>query len=538
MATATEPGLDSSHANDPGMPSIQQNRGLRFWGTFVCLCILAFISALDVAVITIALPTITNEIGGAHQYIWIANSFVVASSVLQPLIGQLADAFGRRTPLISSVVAFALGSGLAGSAYNAAMLIAGRTIQGVGAGGIYILLDIVCCDLVPLRERGKYLGLMFSWSGVAAALGPPVGGALAEANWRWIFYMNLPICGVALGGLLLFMQVRSGATNANELGIMAKLGRLDIIGNVIFTPSMISLLIGLIGGGTQHPWSSWRIILPLLLGIIGWISFHILQFFVEYPSVPPCLFSNRTSATAFLLTFTSSVLLQVLSYFLPIYFQAVKHTTVLRSGILFLPFALGALVFAVVAGTLLSKFGKYRPLHALAFALASVAFGLFTLLGPNTPEFAYVLFELIASAGMGMIMSVLLPAIMAPLPEKYVASSSATYSFVRTFGYIWGITIPGLIFNAVFNHHLPTISDPTVQSQLRGGAAYAFASQMHALQNTLSPAVWGEVIAIYVKSLKAIWWVCLGISLLSFFTVALEREVKLREELDTEYGLD
>lgn len=155
---------------------------LRFWGIFVALCILSFICALDVIIITTALPTITASIGGAKQYVWIANSFVIASSVLQLLFGQLADILGRKTPLIASAVLFVLGSGLAGGANSAAGLISGRTVQGVGAGGLYVLLDIVCCDLVPLRERGKYVGLMNSFAGVAAAIGPAIGGAIAQAK--------------------------------------------------------------------------------------------------------------------------------------------------------------------------------------------------------------------------------------------------------------------------------------------------------------------------------------------------------------------
>lgn len=163
------------------------SQGLRFWGIFVSLCLLAFISALDVAIITTALPKITSDIAAMEQdYVWIANSFVVASSVIQPLTGQLADLFGRRGPLIASTMLFAIGSGVAGGAHNVAMMIGGRTVQGLGAGGVYVLLDIVCCDLVPLRERGKFLGLMNSWAGVAAGIGPVVGGALAQANWRWM----------------------------------------------------------------------------------------------------------------------------------------------------------------------------------------------------------------------------------------------------------------------------------------------------------------------------------------------------------------
>lgn len=187
-ASSTEEQLVSprtSAQQDEKLPPQQQpsaSHSLRFWGIFVALCILSFICALDVIIITTALPTITASIGGAKQYVWIANSFVIASSVLQLLFGQLADIFGRKTPLIASSALFILGSGLAGGASNAAGLIAGRTVQGVGAGGLYVLLDIVCCDLVPLRERGKYVGLMNSFAGVAAAIGPAIGGAIAQAK--------------------------------------------------------------------------------------------------------------------------------------------------------------------------------------------------------------------------------------------------------------------------------------------------------------------------------------------------------------------
>jgi MFS family permease len=165
----------------------QQSHGARFWGIFVALCLLSFISALDVAVITVALPRITADIGSTQQdYVWIANSFVVASCVVQPLVGQLADIFGRRIPLTVATALFALGSGIAGGSNSVGMMIAGRTVQGVGAGAIYVLLDIVCCDLVSLRERGKYLGLMNAWAGVAAGIGPVIGGALADADWHWM----------------------------------------------------------------------------------------------------------------------------------------------------------------------------------------------------------------------------------------------------------------------------------------------------------------------------------------------------------------
>ncbi|KAH8432048.1 uncharacterized protein LDX57_009696 [Aspergillus melleus] len=426
---------------------------MKFWGTFAALCLLAFVSALDVAIITTALPTITDDIGGATQFIWIANSFVLASSVLQPLMGQLANALGRRIPLVWSTALFILGSGIAGGARNPPMLISGRTVQGIGAGGIYVLLDIVCCDLVPLRER-------------------------------------------------------------------------------------VSLLLGLVTGGVQHPWSSWRVIVPLVLGTLGWMGFHVQQAFTKHPGVPNRLFSNRTSAIGFALTFLSSILVQATSYFLPIYFQAVRSTTVLRSGINFLPFAIGTLFFAAAAGALLSKLGVYRPIHATAFGFSSISFGLFTLLNESTSKVAWVFYQLIGSAGAGMVLSTLLPAIMAALSEADVASASATYSFIRTFGYIWGVTIPSIVFNGVWKGELARGRVPAkwLREELREGGAYAFASQAHSLKCDVEGNIWSEIVTVYIRSLKAIWWIGLGISLFGFCLVWVAKELELRTELDTEYG--
>ncbi|KAI0388905.1 MFS general substrate transporter [Xylariaceae sp. FL0594] len=502
MDTDAHPPITTDKKSAPAIiaqPATKKD--IRFWGIFASLCLLSFISALDVSIITTALPKVTAEIGGGNggDFVWIADCFIVTSAVLQPLWGQVADAFGRPVPIIVATALFLIGSGLAGGAHNVGLLIAGRSIQGVGGGGVYVLIDIVCCDLVPLRERGKYLGLMFSWSGVAAALGPPVGGALAQKNWRW-----------------------KGAHSQTDDSVIARARRLDYIGSLIFIPSLIALLLGLIMGGQQFPWSSFRVILPLVLGVVGWGVFHVHQhFFAKHPSVPSRLFGNRTSVTAFVLTFTSSVIVQMVSYFLPLYFQAVLGTTTLESGTFFLPFALGTLVFVVVAGSLLSKFGAYRPLHGIAFALSAISFGLFTLLDSATTKVAWVFFQLIASAGCGMVLSVLLPAIMAGLPESDVAAASATFSFIRNFGYVWGVTIPGIIFNAAFDRNL-------------GGKAYAFASEIRGMKGTLDP----HVGVVYERSLRVIWWVGLGISLASLLAVPLQKGLELRTELKTEYGIE
>lgn len=338
--------------------------------------------------------------------------------------------------------------------------------------------------------------------------------------------MNIPICGIALLAILVFMHMKKH-TQPQEI---------DVLGNLLFIPSVLSVLLGLVMGGIEHPWSSWHVILPLALGAAGWVTFHVQQNFARYPSVPMRLFSNRTSAIGFALTFLSSVCVQASGYFLPIFFQAVLGTTPVRSGVNFLPLALGMLVFAVVAGVLMEKLGRYKELHAASFAVAAAGFGLLTLLDSSTVKWAC--FQLILGAGLGLSLSTLLPAIMAGLSESDVASSAATYSFIRTFGYIWGVTIASIVFNGVFNHNLSHISSAQLRGQLKDGQAYAFASQAHYLRDSISPVIWEEVIEVYQRSLKVIWYVGMGISLLSFCLVWAEKSIPLRKELETQYGID
>jgi MFS family permease len=143
----------------------------RFWCIFLAMCLVSFVCSIDATIVVVALPTIVREVGGEDQYIWIANSFVFAVTVPQPLFAQISNIFGRRNPLILAIGLFALGSGVAGGAKSATMLICGRTVQGVGAGGTYVLLDVLLCDLVPLHSRGKYLGLMLSTAAIGTTIG-------------------------------------------------------------------------------------------------------------------------------------------------------------------------------------------------------------------------------------------------------------------------------------------------------------------------------------------------------------------------------
>jgi len=171
-------------------------RTWRFWAIIVSLMITGLVSALEGTIITSALPTITEALGGGNAYIWVPNAYLLASVAVLPLFAQASNIFGRRVLLLGAVAMFTLGSGLCGGAKSMSMLIAARTVQGLGGGGINLLVETVVTDLVPLRERGKYMSIVYLGATVGATMGPFLGGIITDrSTWRWCFYLNVPIGG-------------------------------------------------------------------------------------------------------------------------------------------------------------------------------------------------------------------------------------------------------------------------------------------------------------------------------------------------------
>ncbi|KAI4160866.1 MAG: hypothetical protein LQ342_005391 [Letrouitia transgressa] len=527
------PKEDASKADAPKDDA--PKKSWRFWAIIVALSVTGLLTALEATITSTALPTIIDALGGASLYVWVINLYFLTMTAFQPLYGQLADIFGRRYPLILATAIFTLGSGICGGASNIAMLVAGRAIQGIGAGGVNVLIEIVVCDLVPLRERGTYLAIIFGLVALGTALGPVFGGLIVQhTSWRWAFYLNLPIGGAALAMLVFFLQVNW----EKETSIMTKLRRIDYVGNSVFVASVVSVLIALSWAGTVYPWSTFRIIVPLILGCVGFVIFLIYEkssFCVE-PTMPVHLFSNRTSLTAFLLTFLHSVVTIWALYFLPIYFQGVLGSSPGRSGVQLLPTVLSLIPFAAGGGKLVAQFGRYRPIHMAGYAVMIVGFGLFCLLSATSTTAEWVIYQVIEAAGAGLIIPALLPAVQAPLSDADNALATSTWAFVRSFGMVWGATIPAAIFNNRFDQLAPTrIQDPGVVRLLSGGKAYQHATRL--FLDTLPPDVSRQVKSVFLASLKRTWQVAIGFAGFGFVLVSLEKEIKLRKELDTEYGM-
>ena len=456
---------------------------------------------------------------------------------------------------LAIVAIFTLGSGICGGANTGAMLIAGRTVQGIGSGGIIMVigksspslcrssqlltdhlspLDIIVSDLVPLRQRGNYMAVLLAIYGVGTTLGPFIGGVIVEnTSWRWVFYINLPIGGAALAVLYLALHVKYN----KEMALVEKLKRVDVVGNLILIASTVSTLYALATAGTDYGWGSWHILVPLILGLLGFCLFLAFERwgFSAEPVMPPRLFATRTSIIVSINTFLNSALLYWVIYFLPVYFQAVLLYDPAYTGVALIPQSLVGIPGAAIAAVALSRWGRYKPLHFIGFAIFSLGLGLLSLLTEKSTRAHWATFESILALGAGMVLNTQLPAFQAPIPEKDQAAATAAWCFVRTFGNVWGIAIPSVIFNNRVGALAGRISDPETRQLLSSGDAYQYGTA--SFVGSLPQPLKAEVISVYRDSCHLVFQVAVAFSGLAAVLSLLEKQYKLRVELETDFGL-
>ncbi|PKX99683.1 MDR family MFS transporter [Aspergillus novofumigatus IBT 16806] len=475
----------------------RQHRGWRFWAVFPGLCFAILLAALDTSVLATALPTIVDQLHSGSLYIWTINAYFLAVAAVQPIAGQASDIFGRRYPMIISVVLFALGSGLCGGASTTEMLIAARIVQGLGGGGIFVMVDIIAADLVALRERQKLMSIIMGTFALGTFIGPVLGGAIVtKTTWRWVFYINLPVAGIALVLVALFLRVKWN----REGTLKDRLARVDFSGNMILSAAIVAILIALTRGGTTYTWSSWHILVPLLVGALGLVLFGLHQEYIaREPTMPRRVYSNTTSLVAYILTFLHGIIMSWLSFFLPVYFQVMLRASPMRSGVDILAIVIPLMPAGIAGGLMVAITGR----------LIAVGVGLLTLLTDKSSTATWVIFQIITGIGGGLSLTSTLPAVQAPLPEKDVAIATTSWAFVRSFGAIWGAAIPAAVFNSKFDRQLSHISDQATRALLARGGAYEHATKVFIETFDNNPTV-----QLWIP------------------------QVELRKELVTEFGLD
>ncbi|GAA6026165.1 hypothetical protein JCM11491_006596 [Sporobolomyces phaffii] len=517
-----------SAALSPPAPPKQtsQPKDIRFYLVFLSICCSIFLSALDLTSVSTALPSIAADFE-TEDYSWIASSYTLASTALIPWMGGFAYIFGRRPVMVASILVFALGSALTGAAQNVPMIIAGRTIQGAGGGGIQTLCAILVVDLVPIAERGPYFGLMAAvWSG-ASAIGPPVGGGLASAGqWRWLFYLNLPICAVATVLVLAFLRVKTPETTWRE-----KLAQMDWY-NLLFVASATSMIIGLTWGGVQYPWASFRVLVPLILGLAGIVLFVYLERFAKHPTIPFDILLHYTSVAGYIICFLHSLLVLSILYFFPVYLQSVVGDSPVMSGVHCFTLSFTLAPMALFVGFTINKFSHYKYQTVAGLALVLVGMGLMTLLTGHSSKGEWIGYPIIVGLGAGALYSSTNFAVLAPLRPAQQPYASAFYGFNRAAGQVFGISIGSSILQNRLNATLPR----ELLAKLGGGGEIAFAAIP--VIKTLPEPLRSQVREAFADSTKTIWQVMIGVAGVAFVFALTLKNIPLSRERDERWGLE
>ncbi|KAH8824449.1 major facilitator superfamily domain-containing protein [Flagelloscypha sp. PMI_526] len=517
-------------------PDPKAKKTAAFWISFVSIVLCTFLSALDLTGIGTMIPTVTADLNGADNFSWIGTAFALASTAFMPMSGNLADIFGRKSTMLFSVAVFIVGSALAGSAQSMNWLIAARTVQGVGSGGILSLSEIIVSDLVPLVERGAYQGfLILTWA-LASAIGPVIGGSLAErVSWRWLFYINLPISAIAWCFVAFFLNVRQPTGS-----VWSKLAKVDWTGNLIIIAAVTLSNVGLAWAGVRYPWTDAHVLAPLIVGLGLLIVFLAHQrYMTKFPTIPWDVFSDRTVLSAFFGTFVHWHH-KHRSHYIPVYFQAVKGDSPIQSGVHVLPVALFIAPMAMVNGVAVQVFKKYLPGNYLGWILSTLGFGILSMLKEDSKTATWVGYQILVGTGIGFLkanggclkFSATVFPVLAPLSVERSAAALAFFSFMRTFAQTWGITISATVLQNELIKNLPS----QFTSQFPAGVEIAFAAIQYIPR--LPEPVRTEVKVAFAESLSVIWYVMIGISGIGLLSVLMMREVPMRENLDETYGLE
>jgi EmrB/QacA subfamily drug resistance transporter len=401
------------------------------------LLLAIMLAMLDNMIVGTALPKIVGDLGGLEHFSWVVTAYVLGTTVSTPLWGKIGDLYGRKGIFLTSIVVFLVGSALSGMSQTMGELIGFRALQGLGAGGLLVGAMAIIGDLVPPRERGRYQGIMAGIMALAMIAGPLAGGFITDnLNWRWAFYVNLPLGVIAL--VLLVTRLHLPKYHTEH--------RIDWVGAGLLSVGITALVLLTTWAGRDYAWGSWQIISLGALGVATLVVFVLVERRAVEPILPLNLFRNRNftlvSIIGFLLGFSMFGAINLL----PLYQQTVQGASATNSGLLLIPMMLGMMVVSVFAGQVITKTGRYKIFPIVGGIGMTVGMVLLAQLDVDTTKLMLALFMVVFGMGMGFLMqtSMLIAQNSVEQKDLGVASSSAT--FFRSIGGSFGVSLFGTIF--------------------------------------------------------------------------------------------
>jgi EmrB/QacA subfamily drug resistance transporter len=426
--------------------------------------------------------------------------------------------YGRKPVFLTAILIFLAGSMLAGLSQTMGELIGFRALQGIGAGGLMVGAQAIIADIVPPRERGRYMGLIGSVFAVASVAGPLLGGFLTSIDWRWIFYVNVPIGIVAVVIVTTRLHLHTPHTRH----------RIDYFGAALLTGGVGALILLATWGGTQYKWGSREIIGLGVVGVALLAAFVWQERRAAEPLLPLQLFRSPIFSVANAMGFTIGMAMFGAIIFIPLYLQIVYGVGATSSGLRMIPLMGGLLVTAVLSGRAISRIGRYRPFPIAGTAVLVVGMFLLSLLGVHTPAWVASAYMVVVGVGLGLVMQVLVLAVQNDARPQEIGVATASATFFRSMGGAFGVALFGTIFATRLSDQLAGLPH-RVTAHLGSGV------QLDPTQiDQLPPRVHDVVLHAFAHALSGVFLFGMVLALVPFALSWFLREKPLRTSVARE----
>ena len=427
------------------------------------LIIAMFFSALDGTIVGTAMPRIVGDLGGLSMMTWLTTAYLLTSTTIVPIAGKLSDLLGRRVVYVAGLIIFMGASALCGMAHNMTELIIYRGIQGIGGGIMMPMAMIVIGDTFTGKQRAKFQGIFGGIYGLASVIGPQIGGWIVDSlNWKWVFYINLPV------GILATIFIALGLQKRKNTGPI----HFDIAGMFTMMVGTVSLLLALSLGGKDYDWNSWQILCLFALAAIGLVSFVIVEKKAKEPILPMYLFKNRIFIFLNLIGFFMTIGMFGAITFVPFFMQGIIGVSASQSGTIMTPMMISMIITSIIGGQLVYKVGIKLQIIAGMFIMAGGLF-LLTTLNMDTSKLVATSYMVVIGLGLGFVMPTITLALQESFSKQELGVVTSSSQFFRSIGGTFGITVLGAVMNSQsgtlltkklvpFLNTLPTQAGPIV----------------------------------------------------------------------------